>query len=201
MTFLQRWRWLDLRYPCTVPEYEKMDIFIDNLNDQMSYYLKMQGNQSFGKIIDNGIRMEDAMIKKGELKIFKEGVHPPNNTKNNNHNHKPKFWNRNHDVVNDGIVDNNNMKPKQPVFNLSNHSIIAQQNNNHQKATIKNFFRRQFTNIGEPLQSTLKMLIANKLITLLEERNFEPKVKPSWWNDNHYCDFHRNKGHQTNACQ
>lgn len=32
-------------------------------------------------------------------------------------------------------------------------------------------------------------------------RDFEPKVKPTWWNDNHYCDYHRSKGHQTNDCQ
>lgn len=31
-------------------------------------------------------------------------------------------------------------------------------------------------------------------------RNFEPQVKPPWWNESHYCDYHRNKGHNTNNC-
>lgn len=91
-------------------------------------------------MIDNGIRKEKSVIKKCELKIYKDGVHHFNNTNNKNHNVKPKFWNRNQNVVNDGIVDNNNVKPKQPVFNLSTHSTTAQQNSHHQKSTIKNLF-------------------------------------------------------------
>lgn len=162
----------------------------------------MQCPPSFKKMIDNGIGIEEAMVKKGELKIYKEGVNsPPNNNIDNNNNDKPKFWNRNRNIVNDGIVNNNNVKPKQPVFNLSNHTTTIQQDNNKPKPTFNNLFCRKFTNIGEPLGSALKTLLANKLITLPEARDFEPKVKPTWWNDNHYCDFHRNKGHQTDDCQ
>lgn len=29
---------------------------------------------------------------------------------------------------------------------------------------------------------------------------FELKVKPTWWNDNEFCEYHRNKGHKTNNC-
>lgn len=39
------------------------------------------------------------------------------------------------------------------------------------------------------------------MITFPEERNYEPQVKPPWWNDNHFCDFHRNKGHHIDNCQ
>lgn len=79
-----------------MPEHEKMDIFIDNINKQMSYNLKMQCHPSFKKMIDNGIGMEETMINKEELKIYKEGINPsPNNTTNNNNNDKPKFWNKN----------------------------------------------------------------------------------------------------------
>lgn len=28
-------------------------------------------------------------------------------------------------------------------------------------------------------------------------RDFEPQVKLSWWNDAHYCEYHRNKWHRT----
>ena len=41
--------------------------------------------------------------------------------------------------------------------------------------------------IGESLESALRKLIIKKLITLPKVRDFEPKVKPSWWNDDDYC--------------
>lgn len=46
----------------------------------------------------------------------------------------------------------------------------------------------------------MRELIANELITLPKARNWKPKVKPSWWNDVDYCNFHKNKGHKTNDC-
>lgn len=46
----------------------------------------------------------------------------------------------------------------------------------------------------------MRELLANGLITLLEAINWEPKVKPSWWNDADYCDFHNNKVHKMNDC-
>lgn len=41
MVFLQRWRHIVSRYPRDVLEKEKTEIFIDNLNDKMSYQLKI----------------------------------------------------------------------------------------------------------------------------------------------------------------
>lgn len=63
MTFLQRWRRLFARYPRLVPNNENMDIFIDNLNDEMSYVLKLQCPPSFEKMVENGIKIEEALVK------------------------------------------------------------------------------------------------------------------------------------------
>lgn len=182
MTFLQRWRCLFNRYPRPVPDHKKMGIFIDNLTSEISYRLKLQCPPSFSKIIENGRKIEDAMAKKGELKLYKEGNDSSNsfnnnnnNNNNNNHNNdKPKFWTRNRNIVNDRVVDANNLKPQQPIFNLSCRALVSNQDND---AKSKPFFpnaRKKFTNIGEPLQSALKTLLENKLITLPEARDFEP---------------------------
>ena len=32
-------------------------------------------------------------------------------------------------------------------------------------------------------------------------RDYEPTVKPSWWLDEEYCEYHRGKGHKMNDCQ
>lgn len=120
MVFLQIWRHMVSRYPSDVPQKEKMDLFIDNLNDKMSYQLKIQCLPTFQKLIKNGIQVEEASIKKGTLKFSKEGFISSNNAYNNNYynnSDKSKFWMRNKNVVNDGVVDN--VKPKQPMLNLS----------------------------------------------------------------------------------
>lgn len=164
----------------------------------MSYALKMQCPPSFNKMVENGIKIEETLVKKGVLKLHREG----NNSSNNTHNNvdKIKFWNRNRNIVNNGIVDANTMKSKKPIFNLSRHTSTTNQDNNKPKIPFTNF-RRKFTPIGEPFESALKTLLANKLITLPEVRDFEAMVKPAWWNDNHFCKYHQSKGHQTNYCQ
>lgn len=58
------------RYPRDVSDQEKMDIFIDNLINEMSYRLKMQCPPSFAKMIENGLKIEDVMVKKGEIKLY-----------------------------------------------------------------------------------------------------------------------------------
>lgn len=123
MVFLQRWRRMVSRYPRDVPEKEKMEILIDNSNDKMSYQLKIKFLPSFQKLIENGIQVEEVSIKKGTLKFSKEGASSSNNnTYNNQYNNnldKSKFWTRNKNVFNYGVVDANNVKSKQLVLNLS----------------------------------------------------------------------------------
>lgn len=113
------------RYPRDMLEKEKMEIFIDNLNSEMSYQLKLQCIPSFAKLIENEIQVEEVCIKKGTLKFFKEGdnssnTHPFNNNNNNNNTlDKSIFWTRNKKIVNDGVVEANDVKSKQPVLALS----------------------------------------------------------------------------------
>lgn len=54
--------------------------------------------------------------------------------------------------------------------------------------------------LGQSLESVLKELLDEKLIQLQEARNWDPQVKPSWWNDLHYYHYHQNKGHMTKNC-
>jgi hypothetical protein len=85
--FLQRWRRLFARYPRHIPEKEKMEIFIDNLNGEMSYRLQLQCLPTFKNLIENGMKIEDALVKRGVLKI-----HNDNNPSNSSNHEKPKFW-------------------------------------------------------------------------------------------------------------
>ncbi|GLJ36901.1 hypothetical protein SUGI_0745910 [Cryptomeria japonica] len=120
MVFLQRWRRMVSRYPRDVPEKEKMEIFIDNLNSEMSYILKLQCIPSFAKLIENGIQVEEACVKKGTLKFFKEGTNSSNyNNPNNNNLDKSRFWTRNKNNGNEGGNESNDPKSKQPVLELS----------------------------------------------------------------------------------
>jgi hypothetical protein len=61
--------------------------------------------------------------------------------------------------------------------------------------------RRDFTTLGQSLESALKELLDNKVITLPPQRDYEPRVKPPTWNDSYFCNYHRCKGHKTNNCQ
>ena len=108
-------------------------------------------------------------------------------------------------------MDNKNVKITHPILNLENQSTTPQasqanQDNSNQQRNKPPFARtfipkkRTFTPLGESLESALRKLITRKLITLPEVRDYEPTVKPSWWRDEDYCEYHRGKGHNTNDC-
>ena len=69
---------------------------------------------------------------------------------------------------------------------------------NHLKYT----FERTFTPLGFSYDMVLETLVAKKIITLPYEFStpYEPKVKPYWWRDDHYCGYHTCKGHKTEDC-
>ena len=47
----------------------------------------------------------------------------------------------------------------------------------------------------------LKTLVANNYLTLpTNSRSFDPSIKPNWWKEDHFCNYHRSKGHNTNDC-
>ena len=53
----------------------------------------------------------------------------------------------------------------------------------------------------EPYDVLLKTLVANKLLALPDNsRPYNPLVKPDWWKDDHFCNYHRSKGHNTDNC-
>ena len=54
------------------------------------------------------------------------------------------------------------------------------------------------TPLGDSLELVLNTLIPNKIITLpYNYKPYESKVKPKFWNENHYCIYDKNKGHKT----
>jgi hypothetical protein len=93
------------RYSRSIPEKEKMDIFTNSLDQELSYRLNLHFPPNFEKLIENEITIEGALVKRGVIKIDKDNP----SSSNHNNNDKTRFWNRNRNIVNDGIVDANNL--------------------------------------------------------------------------------------------
>ena len=147
------------------------------------------------------------MVKKGDLTVNKDNKQGSSSNKD-----KSKAINKNRDVVNDGVIDNLTAKPPRSVFNLTT-SLQAAKATEQATAGNKqtsNYSRskpwalrpkREYTPLGEPLDVVFKTLVKNKIITPLENpRPYDPHPRPSWWNESAYCEYHRNKGHQTASC-
>ena len=48
-------------------------------------------------------------------------------------------------------------------------------------------YKNTYTPLGDSLELVLNTLISNKIITLpYNYKPYEPKVKPKFWNENHY---------------
>ena len=58
---------------------------------------------------------------------------------------------------------------------------------------------RKFTSLGIPLESAFQQLLQNDYLHLPPIKD-EALTKPSWWDDNKYCEYHRTKGHKTTSC-
>ena len=93
------------------------------------------------------------------------------------------------------------------AFNLSNAIYVAKQ---QEAAKSQNVSRPQQTNkprkytqrrvymkLVEPYEVVLKTLLANNLLTLPPHCPSEVVVKPSWWREDHFCEYHWNRGHNT----
>lgn len=134
LIFLQSWRRLFARYAHPIPEKEKMKIFIDNLNDEMSYRLELQCAPTFEKMIENGLKIKEALVKRGVLKIYNEGNNSANSSKHYNSNDKPKFWQRSKNFGNNDVAaETQNAKP---VFNLT--FVTSKNNTNTNQNTNQN---------------------------------------------------------------
>ena len=62
-----------------------MEIFIQNLTPDMSYKVQLQCPPTFKKLIKNDVTIEEAMVKKGELKLYtkENATSSSHNTSNN----------------------------------------------------------------------------------------------------------------------
>ena len=117
VTYLQCWRSLYSRYPHQLPEWEKIDIFVNTLVPKLYYDLRKQLFTTFNNMIDSAYWIEDVAIRKGDIVL---------NWDTRNHGKdRGKPWNKNKYVVNDGVVDT--PKPKELSFNLSNSIYVAKQ--------------------------------------------------------------------------
>jgi hypothetical protein len=134
ITFLQRWRRLFARYSRPIPEKEKMDIFINSLDQELSYRLNLHCCPHFEKLIENTITIEGALVKRRVIKFDKDNP----SSSNHNINDKTRFWNRNKNIVNDGIVDANNLRTRPFVFNLSSAPCTNQQGKKNQQGQNSN---------------------------------------------------------------
>jgi hypothetical protein len=56
-------------------------------------------------LIENAITIEGALVKRGLIKLDEDNP----SSSNHNNNDKTRFWNKNKNVFNDGIVDANNL--------------------------------------------------------------------------------------------
>jgi hypothetical protein len=56
-TLLQRWRRLFYRYARSIPKKENIEIFIENINNGLSYRLQLQCPPTFEKLIENRIKI------------------------------------------------------------------------------------------------------------------------------------------------
>lgn len=90
----------------------------------MEFYLDIKCSKNFKDAIDQWLKIEKSLIKKGLVKIHndnKEGPRPAYNSD------KAKFWAKNKNIVNDGVVDAQNVKIAQPIVKIAK---VANNRNN-----------------------------------------------------------------------
>lgn len=64
------------------------------------YGLKIKSPSTIDKLVKKGMNIKKALIQKGIIEIFKDNNNNPNTS-----NDKNKFWSRNKNVPNDGVMD------------------------------------------------------------------------------------------------
>lgn len=188
LTFHQCWRKMFSRYSLPILDYEKMDIFVNNMIPELKYSIQMQVHPSFNKIVDNYIRMEDVLIKKGDISTWKE-TQPESSSKEKNKNWKYGKDN-NKNIANDGVVDIVKAKTKSTIFNLASGTQAlkaAETATENPLKKVKEWFkekpwlskpRREFTLLEESYESAFTTLLANDLTTLPNNsRPYDPEVK------------------------
>lgn len=96
------------------------------------------------------------------------------------------------------------MKLSGPNMNTNNNPTKNQVRNTQQDVPKSRYTTYKpdwtYTPFKEPIETMLRKLVSSNLIMLLITSNYEPQVKPTWWKDNKYCEFHKGKYHRSNNC-
>lgn len=170
------------------------------------HQLQIHCCNTFEDVIEKGVSIEKSLVEKGLVKIFKEN--------HNNLNDKGKFWSRNENSTNDGVVDAKAVDKVHPTIHLKGRSTqntptpsqdqttnAVQNNQQHRGPLRANMPKQTYTPLGEQIKSILKKLLQSNVIKLPEVKPYETTIfKPTWWNDNDFCEYHRTKGHKTSSC-
>ena len=118
----------------------------------------------------------------------------------------------NREVVHNGVVDNSTPKPSKMDFNLTDNIHVSKNTdkstpdnktfgNKTKNSSWVNLPKCEHTPLGEPLDMVYKNLLQNQIITLLDNSHpYDPQPWSTWWNENAYCEYHKNRGHKTNDC-
>ena len=137
------------------------------------------------------------MVKKWDLTINKDNKQGSSSNKD-----KSKATNKNHDVLNDGVVDNLTAKPPKAIFNLTTSLQVAKATEQATAGTkqTSNYFRskpwaprpkHKYTPLRDALDVVFKTLMKNQILTPLENlRPYDPQPRPSWWNESTYYEYH-----------
>jgi hypothetical protein len=113
--------------------------------------------------------------------------------------------------VHDGVVNNVTPKPAKASFNLTDSLNVAKNakkppsNNktsgNKPRSSWASRPKREFTPLGEPLETVYKTLLQHELISPMDNpRPYNPQPCPPWWNETSYYEYHQNKGHKVGNC-
>lgn len=78
----------------------------------MMYELKLKSPNTIEKLIKKGMNIETALVAKGIIKLNKDSDNT-NNSRDQN-----RFWYKNKNVTNDGVVDARAVNANQPPFTI-----------------------------------------------------------------------------------
>lgn len=81
-----------------------VEMFTQNVNKDIGYDLRKSCLSTFKEVIENGLATKKVLIEKGTIKLFKD------NKDESKGKDKPYLWNKNKNMVNDGVVDSNMIK-------------------------------------------------------------------------------------------
>lgn len=117
--FLQRWRSLASSFPYTIPEKQMATIFVTNLTAEMDFHLQVHCAQTFDEIIEKGMIIEKALLRKG---LLQTKVAEKEKTSKTIAVENPKILAKNKNLVGDGVTENKHVRtvqaPNKPQLTL-----------------------------------------------------------------------------------